>query len=114
MSESIKETALSMALTATRELPLPDPGQTVAAARTFEAYLLESVGDQTLIERDKARGRVVALEQELAATTNQLRYARRHAMEAVLKQAREGCEGLDRLLVESTVEVAAKIIGVDL
>lgn len=107
MSTSIKNTALSMALAATSELPLPDPKQTVSVAREFEAYLLEEVKEQAVIERDQARARVGQLERELGDSAA-------WALRAVLKQAREGCSGLDRLRVESVVEVAAESIGVKL
>lgn len=100
-----------MALTATRDLIQPDGATTVDVARKFEEYLLEASSDQATIERDQARARVVQLERELASGDSD-RAA--FALRAVLKQAREGCTGLDRLLVESTVEVAAENIGVTL
>lgn len=114
MATSIKETALGMALTATRDLIQLDGAATVNVAKQFEEYLSEPSGEQAVIERDEARARVVALERELASTVRELGTARRHALQAVLTQAREGCEGLDLLLVEATVETAAKTIGVAL
>lgn len=110
MAKTVKETALKLAMQA-YALSGNNQLTITSVAREFEEYLLEAPNDQTLIERDQARARVVALEQELAGKGDDRAV---WALRAVLKQAREGCKGLDRLLVESTVEIAAESIGVTL